>query len=116
MNSARAWKIIGDNLNELVVVMLTVQEGASIDVFCDPTGTTLSFSKPSSTANIRLCAVAPPNLNDHYDVYPRGDGFANGDGEVIPKEQLASYLAQNIVGAKDGGAEWGWEFKVSEDS
>jgi hypothetical protein len=116
MDSGLAWKIIGANVDELVAVMLTVQEGGSIEVFCDPTGATLSFSKPSGTANIRLCAVTAPDLKDHYGVYPRGDGFANDDGELIPKERLAAYLAQYIVGAKDGGAEWGWEFKVSEDS
>jgi len=27
-----------------------------------------------------------------------------------------AYLAQYILGAKDGGAEWGWEFKLSGDS
>ena len=46
---------------------------------------------------------------------PRGDGFTNDEGEDIPKGQLAAYLAQYIAGAKDGGAEWGWEFKVIGD-
>jgi hypothetical protein len=46
MNNARAWQIIGSNLDKLVGVMLTVQKGASVDVFCDPNGTNLSFSSP----------------------------------------------------------------------
>jgi len=115
MNSELAWKIIGANLDRLAALMLTVQKGAWIDVFCDPTGTNLSVSKPSGVANIKLCAVTAPDLGDHYGVHPQGDGFANDDGEEIPKEGLAAYLAQYIVGAKDGGAEWGWEFKVDEE-
>ena len=115
MNTERAWGIIGANLDKLVSMMLAVQKGAWIDVFCDPTGAALSFSKPSDVANIKLCAVTAPNLEDNYGVHPRGDGFANDDGEEIPKGQLAAYLVQYIVGAKDGGAEWGWEFKVSGD-
>ena len=96
-------------------LILTVQKGAWIDVFCDPTGANLSFSKPSGVANIKLCAVTAPDLEGSYGVHQRGNGFVNDDGEEIPKERLASYLVQYIVGAKDGGAEWGWEFKVSED-
>jgi hypothetical protein len=59
--------------------------------------------------------VTAPDLENHYDVHPSGNGFVNGDGEEIPRGQLAAYLVQNITGAKDGGAEWGWEFKVSGD-
>lgn len=115
MNSDQAWRIIGANLDKLVRVMLTVRKGDSIDVFCDPTGTDLSYSKPSGAANIELCAVTAPDLEGSYGVYPRGDGFTNDDGEEIAKEQLPDYLVQYIVGAKDGGAEWGWEFKVGGD-
>lgn len=113
MDSGRAWQIIGANLGKLVGLMLTVQKGTWVDVFCDPTGTNLSFSTPSGTANIKLCGVTAPDLEDSYDVHPSGTGFVNGDGEQIPKEQLATYLVQSITGMKDGGAEWGWEFKLS---
>jgi len=115
MNSDRAWGIIGANLDKLVGVMLTVQKGAWIDVFCDPAGTNLSFSQPSGAANVRLCAVTAPDLENNYGVHSRGDGFANDDGEEISKGRLGAYLVQYIVGAKDGGAEWGWEFKASGD-
>ena len=115
MNSDQAWRIINANLDKLVRAMLTVKKGDSIQVFCDPTGTELSFPKPSGGANIELCAVTAPELEDHYGVRPRGDGFTNDDGEEIAKEQLAGYLVQYIVGARDGGAEWGWEFRVSGD-
>ena len=96
--------------------MLTVQKGASIDAFCDPTGANLSFSKPLGSSNVKLCAVTAPDLEGNYGVYPHGPGFVTGDGEEIPKDRLAAFLVQYIVGAKDGGAEWGWEFKVTEDS
>jgi hypothetical protein len=115
MDSKRAWEIIGANLDELVGAMLTVQKGAWIDVFCDPTGTNLSFSKPSGDANVPLCKVTAPDLENDYGVYPHLNGFIDADGEEIPKDLLAAYLVQYIVMAKDGGAEWGWEFKVSED-
>jgi len=116
MDSAQAWQIIGANIDKLVGVMLTIQQGASVDVFCDPTGTKLSFSNTSGPSNIKLCVVTPPDLENHYDVHSSGSGFVNGDGEQIPKEQLAAYLVQYILGAKDGGAEWGWEFKLSGES
>jgi hypothetical protein len=113
MESRRAWQIIGANLDKLVGLMLTVQKGAWVDVFCNPAGTNLSFAKPSGTANIKLCTVTAPDLEGSYDVHHSGSDFVNGDGEQIPKEQLAAYLVQSITGMKDGGAEWGWEFKLS---
>jgi len=112
MDSEQAWDVIGANLDKLVDEMTNLQKGAWVDVFCDPAGTELSFSKPSSAANVKLCALTAPDLEKHYDVYPHGPGFVNGDGEEIPKERLAAYLVQYIAGAKEGGAEWGWEFKV----
>ena len=115
MNSEQAWKVIGESLDELVAAMLVVPVGEEMEVFCDPTGTKLSFSEPTSVSHIRLCTVSAPDLKGNYGVSPRGDGFTNDDGEDIPKGQLAAYLAQYIAGAKDGGAEWGWEFKVSGD-
>jgi hypothetical protein len=112
MDERRSWQIIGANLDKLVGVMITVQKGATIDVFCDSAGRILSFGSPSGEANTKLCSVAAPNLEDHYDVHPSGNGFVNGDGEQIPKEGLANYLVQSIEGMKDGGAEWGWEFRL----
>ena len=56
-----------------------------------------------------------PDLEGSYGVRPRGDGFTNDDGEEISKEQLPASWVQYITGAKDGGAEWGWEFKLSGD-
>ncbi|MGD0636749.1 MAG: hypothetical protein ABSA72_01745 [Nitrososphaerales archaeon] len=113
MEDRRAWQIIETNLDKLVAVMLTVQKGASIDVFTDPTGANLAVSQPSGTANIKLCSVTAPDLEGSYGVHPSGTGFVNDDGEEIPRDQLAAYLVQYILGAKDGGAEWGWEFKPS---
>jgi hypothetical protein len=115
LDSQRSWAIIGANLDKLVAVMLTVQKGASVDVFCDPTGANLSVGRPSGAANIKLCAVNAPDLEGGYGVKPRGYGFTNDDGEEISKEQLPAYLVRYITGAKDGGAEWGWEFKLSGD-
>ena len=51
-----------------------------------------------------------------YGVHPQGSGFVNDDGEEIAKDQLPAYLVQYIKGAKDGGAEWGWEFKLGANS
>jgi hypothetical protein len=116
VDSALAWQIIGANIDELVGVMSTVRKGEQVDVFCDTTGTSLSFSNPSGPSNIKLCTVAPPDLEEHYDLHPSGSGFVNGDGEQVAKEQLAAYLVQYILGARDGGAEWGWEFKLSGES
>ncbi len=113
MDNARAWQIIGVNLDKLVGVMLTVQKGSWVDVYCDSAGTTLSYPGPSGSANIKLCAVTAPDLEGSYDVHSSGGDFVNGDGEKIPKGQLAAYLAQSIAGMKDGGAEWGWEFKLN---
>jgi hypothetical protein len=112
MESQKAWQIIGTNLDKLVAVMLTVQKGGSIDVFSDPTGANLAVSHPSGTANIKLCSVTAPDLDGSYGVHSRGTAFVNDDGEEIPRDQLAAYLVQYIIGAKDGGAEWGWEFKL----
>lgn len=112
MDSQTAWKIIGANLDKLVPLMLTVQKGSSVDVFCDLTGANLAFSSPSGLAIIKLCSVSAPDLEGSYGVHPRGNSFVNDDGEEIPREKLAAYLVDYIVGAKDGGAEWGWEFKT----
>lgn len=113
MDEMRAWQIIDGNLDKLVNLMLTVPKGTSVDVFCDPTGKVLAFSSPSGPANLKLCAVSPPDLIGSYGVHPQGSGFVNDDGEEISKDQLPAYLIQYIKGAKDGGAEWGWEFKLS---
>jgi hypothetical protein len=113
MDEMRAWQIIGANLDKLVNLMLTVPKGALVDVFCDSTGKVLSFSSPSGAANLKLCSVSPPDLVGSYGVHPQGSGFVNDDGEVIPKDQLPAYLVNYIEGARDGGAEWGWEFKLS---
>ncbi len=116
MDSERAWEIIGANLVKLVGVMSNLQKGSLVDVFCNPTGTNLSFSNPSGASNAKLCSVTAPDLENNYGVYPHGAGFVNDDGEEIPRDRLAAYLVEYIRGAKDGGAEWGWEFKVSGDS
>ena len=116
MDETPAWQIIDANLDKLVNLMLTVPKGTSVDVFCDTTGKVLSFSNPTGPANLRLCTVGPPDLEGSYGVRPRGGGFVNDDGEEITKDQLPAYLVQYIKGAKDGGAEWGWEFKLSSNS
>lgn len=112
MDETRAWQVIGANLDKLVNLMLTVPKGTSVDVFCDPTGKILSFPSPSGVANLKLCAVNPPDLDGSYGVHPQGSDFTNDDGEEIPKDQLPAYLVKYIEGARDGGAEWGWEFKL----
>src|SRR5208283_1910711 len=112
MERQKAWQIIGTNLYKLVGVMLTVRKGTSIDVFTDTTGANLAVSHPSGTATIKLCSVTAPDLEGSYGVHPSGTAFVNDDGEEIPRDQLAAYLVQYILGAKDGGAEWGWEFKL----
>jgi len=116
MDETRAWQIVDANLDKLVSLMLTVPKGTSVDVFCDPTGNVLSFSNPTGAANLKLCAVSSPDLEGSYGVHPRGSGFVNDDGEEIAKDQLPAYLVQYIKGARDGGAEWGWEFKLSSNS
>ncbi len=113
MDSQRSWQIIGKNLERLVPVMLSVPKGGSIDVFTDSTGTSLAFSSPSGAVSIKLCSVTAPDLEGSYGIHPHGMEFVNDDGEEIPKEQLVAYLVQYIDSAKDGGEEWGWEFKLA---
>jgi len=112
MNEREAWIIIDSNLTKLVSLMVTVQKGTQVEVFCDASGKSLSFSKPSGEANIKLCAVTAPDLEGSYGVHRKGNSFVNDDGEEIAPDKLASYLTQFITGMKDGGNEWGWEFKL----
>ena len=114
MNEDQAWKIINFNIPQLVSCMVTVQKGAQVDVYCDPSGHNFAFSKPSGEASMKLCSVTAPDLAGCYGVYPQGDSFVTGDGEAIPKDQLARWLAESITQMKNEGAEWGWEFKVSD--
>ncbi|MGA2710628.1 MAG: hypothetical protein ACLQJ0_28610 [Steroidobacteraceae bacterium] len=112
MNEREAWIIIDSNLTKLVSLMVTVQKGTQVEVFCDASGKSLSFSKPLGEANIKLCAVTAPDLEGSYGVRRKGNSFVNDDGEEIAPDKLASYLTQFITGMKDGGNEWGWEFKL----
>jgi hypothetical protein len=114
MDEQRSYGIILDNLDQLVGLMLTVPKGGSVDVFCDAAGKNLSISKPTPTSNLKLCSVTSTDLESHYDVRQRGDGYVTGDGDEIPKDRLRGYLVESIRGMSEGGAEWGWEFKVTE--
>ncbi len=109
----QAWRIIGANIPKLANVMVGIPKGTWIDVYCDSAGKILSFSEPKGEASIKLCSMTAPDLERSYDVHKKGEQFFNGDDEEIPKEQLPNYLAESIVGMKDGGAEWGWEFKLA---
>lgn len=91
--------------------MVTVQKRAQAEVFCDPSGKSFSFSKPSGDASIRLCSVTAPHLEGCYAIRPKGNSFVT-DAEEIPLAQLAFRLTQYITDMKDGGVEWGWEFKL----
>ena len=113
MNEREAWSIIEANLPKLVTLMVTVPKGTQTDVFCDASGKSLSFSKPQGAANIKLCAVSGPDLEGSYGVRRKGNSFVNNDGEEIAPDRLASYVTQDITDMKNGGNEWGWEFKVS---
>jgi len=114
MNADEAWKIIGSNLPKLVSLMVTVQKGSWVDVYCNPAGGNLSFSKPSGDANIKLCSVTAPDLVGSYGIHQEGNSFVDDEGERIPNEQLATRLAEYISNMRNEGAEWGWEFKVSD--
>jgi hypothetical protein len=113
MDDQQAYQIIFENLDQLVGVMLTVPKGGSVDVYCDGTGKNLSISKPTPASSVKLCSVTFPDLEGSYDITPQGTGYVNGDGEVIPKDKLKAYLVESIAGMRDGGAEWGWEFKLA---
>lgn len=113
MDDQRPYRIILDNLDQLVGLMLTVPKGGSVDVYCDVAGKNLSISKPSGASSVKLCSVVATDLKAYYDVSPSGNGYVTGDGEAIPKEKLKDYLVESIKGMSDGGAEWGWEFKVA---
>jgi hypothetical protein len=113
MDEQRSYGIILENLDQLVGVMLMVPKGGSVDVYCDAAGKNLSISSPTPTASVKLCSVTSTDLESHYDVTPRGDGYVTGDGEKIPKDKLKDYLVDSIRGMSDGGAEWGWEFRVT---
>jgi len=113
MNDDQALRIISSNLPKLVSLMVTVQKGTQVDVFCDPPGTCFSFARPSDAASIKLCSVTAPDLESHYGIYPKANSFVTDDGEEIPTDQLASRLTEYIVNMRNDGAEWGWEFKLS---
>jgi len=113
MNNDQAQKILNSNLATLVSFMLRVQKGMQVDVFCDSLGKSFSFSKPSGEANIKLCSVSAPDLEGNYAILRRGNSFFTDEGEEIPEGQLVSRLTQYITNMRDGGAEWGWEFKLS---
>jgi hypothetical protein len=113
MNNDQALRIISANLPTLVGVMVTVQQGTQVDVFCDSSGKSFSVSKPSGAANIKLCSVTAPDLEGSYGIRRKGNSFVTDEGEEIPQGQLASRLTQYITDMRDGGAEWGWEFKPS---
>lgn len=113
MDDQRAYRVILENLDQLVGLMLSVPKGGSVDVFCDAAGKNLSISKPTPSSNVRLCSVVSTDLESYYDVTPRGDGYVNGDGDEIPREKLKDYLVESIRGMSDGGAEWGWEFRLT---
>lgn len=113
MDERQSYQTILDNLEQLVGVMLTVPKGGSVDVYCDPAGKNLSISKPTPVASVKLCSVTSTDLERYYDITPRGDAYVTGDGEEIPREKLKDYLVESIRGMSDGGAEWGWEFRVT---
>jgi hypothetical protein len=113
MDEREAWKIIGSNLPNLVSLMVTLQKGNQVDVFCDASGKSVSLSKPLGEANIKLCSVTAPDLEGSYGIRLKGNSFVIDDGEEIPPGQLASHLTQYITDMKDGGNEWGWEFKLA---
>lgn len=112
MNDQQAWNIIGSNLRTLVSVMVTVPKGAQVDVFCDLSAKNFSFSTPSGDANIKLCSLTAPDLEGCYGIRRNGNSLVTDEGEEIPPAQLAPRLTQYITEMKDGGAEWGWEFKL----
>jgi hypothetical protein len=115
MDERQRWVIIGANLDRLVPFMLSLPKGSSADVFTDASGSNLYLSKPTAAADVKLCSVVPDSDADfaaRYDIHPDGAGYVNGDGEKIPRDRLATTLIDYIRGMKDGGGEWGWEFKV----
>jgi len=112
MNERETWRIIGANIPIFTSVMIGIQKGTWIDVYCDNSGEHFSFSEPSTESNIKLCSMTAPDLEGSYDVHKKGDRYYNGDGEEILIAELPSFLAESIAGMKDGGAEWGWEFKI----
>ncbi len=113
MDERQSYVTILNNIDQLVAVMLAVPKGGSVDVYCDAAGKNLSISKPTPTAILKLCSVTSTDLERYYDITPRGDGYVTGDGEEIPRDKLKDYLVESIRGMSDGGAEWGWEFKVT---
>ncbi len=92
--------------------MIGIQKGVWIDVYCDSTEKNFSFSKPSGSADIKLCKMTAPDLESSYDVHTKGERYFNGEGEEISAQDLPNFLAESITGMKDGGAEWGWEFRI----
>ena len=93
--------------------MLTVPKGGTVDVYCDAAGRVVPISKPSGASDFKLCSVTATDLKANYDLSPSGSGYVTGDGDLIPKEKLKDYLVESVRGMRDGGAEWGWEFKVA---
>lgn len=112
MDEKRAWQVIGANIPELSKLMLTIPQGSSVEVYCNVSGTKLSFGHPDGTANLRLCSVTAPNLEFSYDIHKEGGKYYTGDGDEILGDRLPGLLASYIMGMRDGGAEWGWEFKL----
>jgi len=109
-----AWAVIGMHLEELLGFALTLKPGELAPVFCDPAGRTLAFRAPSGEAAVLLCTARPPRLEDCYGVRRKGDAFENAEGERLSSAELPRFLADYALGARDGGAEWGWEFDVGQ--
>jgi hypothetical protein len=114
MNNDEALRIISPNPPQLVSFMVTVHKGIQLDVFCDSAGKSFSLAQPSGVANIKLCSVTAPDLEGCYGIRRQGNSFVTDDGEEIPPSQLASRLTQYVTDMGNGGAEWGWEFKLSD--
>ncbi len=114
MNNDQALKIINFNIATMVSFMLRVQKGTQVDVFCDASGKNFSFAKPSGEANLKLCSVSAPDLEGSYAILRKGNSYFTDEGEEIPQDQLASRITEQITNMRDEGADWGWEFKLSD--
>lgn len=107
-----AWKVLAANISDLTGKMLSLEAGQTADVYYDPDTMRVSVGAPRGANDFKIAVMSGPNLASDYDIRKEGDYYVDGDGQKFSRDEFPSVLARMIEDMRDGGAEWGWEFKL----
>jgi hypothetical protein len=107
-----AWKVLGANISDLTDKMLSLEAGQTADIYYDPDTMRVSVGAPDGANNVKIAVMSSPDLDRYYDIRKEGNYYVDGDGQKFSRDEFPRILARMIKGMKDGGAEWGWEFKL----